>query len=73
MTSLKTSLSWVDSLPHPDLRAGVHHISDVMPRVLDRYGLSLEQKSNSVRPTLVVDASDSFDVMLACLESALAS
>ena len=73
MITFRISLSFADSPPHPDLPAGVHHISDVIPHVLDRYSLSLEQDPNSVRPTLVTDANDLFDVMIAGLESVLAS
>jgi hypothetical protein len=73
MIKVLISLSFVDSPPRPNLPAGLHHISDVMPLVLDGHRLSPEQDPNSMHPTLVTDANGLFDVMLAGLESAIAS
>ena len=46
-----------------------------MPHVLDRYGLSMELEldPDPVRPAPLSEAIDLFDVMIACLEGALAS
>ncbi len=57
---------------HPNLAARIQHISEIMPHVLDRYGLSLENEPVSERPAMASDAADLMDVMIACLESATA-
>jgi hypothetical protein len=62
-------MAWFDPPSHPKLQPGVHHIAEIMPLVLDRYGLSLDQEHNSVRPA-TTEAIELFDVMMACLESA---
>lgn len=52
MTTLKTSLCPVDQRQDFGIKlpTGVRHISDIMPSVLNRYGSSLDQESNSVHP-----------------------
>ena len=52
---------------------GVCHVSKVMPAVLARYGLSLEERPNAERPAVATGANDFFDVSIAALESVLAS
>jgi hypothetical protein len=42
ITKISISLSWIDPPPHHSLPAGLHHIAEIMPHVLDRYGLSME-------------------------------
>ena len=39
MITIRISLSWVEPPPHPDLPTGIHHIAEIMPHVLARYGL----------------------------------
>jgi hypothetical protein len=73
MIETHISITLVDSTPNPDLPTGVHHVSEVMPLVLDRYGLSLERDPNSVRSESATEVNDLLDVMIACLEAALAS
>ena len=75
MITTSISMTWVDPPPLPNLTAGVHHIAEIMPHVLDRYGLSLGpgQDLNAERPTSSIEAIDLFDVMIACLEEALAT
>jgi hypothetical protein len=70
ITKTSISLSWVEPPPLPNLPADAHHIAEIMPAVLDRYGLSLEleQDPNSERPAPSIEAIDLFDVMIACLE-----
>ena len=70
MTTLTTSLSSIDS--PPNLPSGLHHISDVLPLVLARHGLTSEKAPNVMQPP-ATNAHDFFDVMFAGLESALAS
>ena len=69
ITKMSISLTLVDA-PHapPDLPAGLHHIAAIMPLVLASHGLDAE----SGQPTAASMATD-FDLMLAALESALAS
>jgi hypothetical protein len=38
MTTIRISIAWVD--PYPQATAGLHHISEIMPHVLNRYGLA---------------------------------
>jgi hypothetical protein len=75
MFTINISLSWVAQPPHPNLTAGVHHIAEIMPHVLDRYGLSLEpeQDPDAERSTSSIEAIDLFDVMIACLEETSSS
>ena len=70
-----SSLTLFDGSHYPARPAGVHHIAEIVPHVLDRYGLSLEpeQDPNAERPTSSIEAIDLFDVMIACLEEASAS
>jgi hypothetical protein len=42
-----------------------------MPHVLAHYGLSLEQEPDSEPPAIPTEVVALFDVMFACLESAL--
>jgi hypothetical protein len=72
MITIRISLSWIDPPPHPNLRAGVHHIAEIMPHVLDRHSSSPEQEPDSVLRANATDATDLFDVTLSCLKSALA-
>jgi hypothetical protein len=72
MITIRISISWVDPPPDPNLPAGVHHIAEIMPHVLDSYGLSFEDGTVSERPAVASDAADLFAVMISCLESALA-
>ena len=70
MTSMQISLSTVDTPPHPTLPTNVHHIAEIMPHVLSRHGLPTSDKPNAMQPS---PATDLFNVMIASLESALAS
>jgi hypothetical protein len=72
MTALSISLSFVGPSPLPSPPAGLYHIAEIMPHVLDRYGLSLDQEPDSVPPAKAREATDVFDVTISCLESALA-
>ena len=68
-TQISISLTLVDA-PHtlPDLPSGVHHIAEIMPTVLASHGLN----ADSEQPTAASMATH-FDLMIAALESALAS
>ena len=55
------------------LPPGVFRASELMPKVLARYGLSLEGGCNADQPIAASDANVLFNVMLAGIESALAS
>jgi hypothetical protein len=69
ITKLSISLTLVEA-PHPlpDLPSGIHHISEIMPAVLAAHGLD----ADSEQPTGTSIVTD-FEIMLAALESALAS
>jgi hypothetical protein len=56
----------VETAPHPNLAAGVHHIAEIIPTVLAAHGLA----ADSEQPTAANMAAD-FEVMIAALESAL--
>ena len=43
MITIRISMSWVDPPPRPTLPAGVHSMAEIMPQVLDRYGMSLDR------------------------------
>jgi hypothetical protein len=73
MTTLKTSPSFVDSGRCTKLPARVHHISEIMPHVLARHGFASSDEPNATQPTPATNAIDLFDVMIACLEEALAT
>jgi hypothetical protein len=67
-------LHWVVFLFPPALRL-LEPLHEIMPHVLDRYDLSLEDEPVSERPAVAIEANDLndlFDVMISCLESALA-
>ena len=68
ITKVSISLTWVETVPHPNLPAGVHSMSEIMPHVLAAHGLD----AVSEQPTAASMATD-FEVMIAVLESALAS
>ena len=53
--------------------AGVCHVSEVMPQVLARYGLSLEVRPDKKRVAVANETADLFEVSIAALESVLAS
>jgi len=72
MPTLKTSLSVVGSPPRPTLPSGLYHISEILPHVHTRHGLSSSDKPHPVRPP-APNANDFFNVMITSLESALAS
>jgi hypothetical protein len=72
-TSVSISLTAVDEPVGQSLPAGVCHVSEVMPTVLARYGLSLEERPDSERPAVATGANDFFDVSITALESVLAS
>jgi len=72
-TSVSISLSAVDEPVSRRLPAGVCHMSEVMPTVLARYGLSLEERPDAERPVVVDGTNDFFDVSIAEMESVLAS
>ena len=55
------------------LPAGVGHMSEVMPQVLARYGLPLEDRFDKKRTAVANETSDLFEVSIAALESVLAS
>jgi hypothetical protein len=63
---------WVSPTPLPCPPNSVHHIAEIMPHVLDSYGLSFEDEPVSEGPAVVSDPADLFDVLIACLESAIA-
>ena len=73
MTALSISLSFVDSSHSAGLPTGIHHIAEIMPHVLARHGLSSCDRPNATQLTPAAQATDLSDVMLAGLESALAS
>ena len=73
MTTLSISLSVLDPPPHPNLPSGVQHIAEIMPHVLARHGLSSSDRPNAMQLTPATKATDLSDVMIASLESALAS
>ena len=72
MITIRISMTLIDPPPHPNLPAGVHHIAEIMPHVLERHGLSPKQEPDSVPPAIATEATDIFDVTISCLESALA-
>ena len=72
-SSISISLSAVDEPVCRSLPTGVSHVSEVMPAVLARYGLSLEEKPDAERPAIATGANDFFDVSIAALESVLVS
>lgn len=72
-TSFYISQSAVNEPVRRSLPAGVCHVSEVMPAVLARYGLSLEERPGAERPAVATGANDFFDVTIAALESVLAS
>jgi hypothetical protein len=72
MITIRISLSWIDPQPRPLPARGLHHIAEITPHVLARHALSLEQKPDSVQPVKATEISDLFDVMISCLEAALA-
>ena len=73
MTTLSISLSFVDPPPHPTLPSGVHHIAEIIPHVLTRHGLSSSDRPNTMQLTPATKTTELFDVIIASLESALAS
>jgi hypothetical protein len=72
-TSISISLTAVDEPICQHLPAGVCHVSEVMPIVLARYGLSLEKEGDADRTASATGENDFFDVSIAALESVLAS
>ena len=75
MTTLTIALSRVQQPQDIGMKLppGVFRASELMPNVLARYGLSLESECEAARPALASEANDYFDVVIAGLESALAS
>ena len=75
MSRLKTASSAGDRAQGPRMKlpAGVCHVSELMPQVLARYGLSLDDEPRSKQPAPVTETNDFFDVMFIALESVLAS
>jgi len=72
ITKLSISLTWVDSTSHhPNLPAGVHSMSEIMPLVLAAHGLAM-QDDDTGQPTVPSITTD-FELMIAVLESALES
>jgi hypothetical protein len=57
----------------PKLPAGVRHVSEVVPLVLARYGLPLEDRPDKKRVIVANETTDLFAVSIAALESVLAS
>jgi hypothetical protein len=72
-TTVSISLSALGEPVCLSLPAGVCHVSEVMPTVLARYGLTLEERPNAERPAVAIAAIDFFDVTIAALESVLAT
>jgi hypothetical protein len=68
-TSVSISLTAVDEPVCRSLPVGVCHVSEVMPAVLARYGLSLEERPDVELPGVATGANDFFDVSIAALES----
>jgi hypothetical protein len=68
ITKISISLTWIEPAPHPNLPAGVHHIAEVMPAVLAAHGLDTDLE----QPT-AANIATNFELMIAALESALAS
>ena len=68
ITKISISLTWIEPVPHPNLPAEVHHIAEIMPAVLAAHGLDADLEQFTV-PCMATD----FEVMIAVLESALAS
>jgi hypothetical protein len=69
ITKLSISLTLVAApRPLPNLSTGLHHISEIMPAVLSGLGLD----ADSEQLTAASMATD-FDLLIAVLESALAS
>jgi hypothetical protein len=58
--------------PRTELPAGVCHVSQVMPLVLARYGLSMDEQPDADCVAPASEATDFFDVTIAALESVLA-
>jgi hypothetical protein len=74
MTTLQISLSRVQHVsPQIKLPPGVFRASKLMPKVLARYGLSMEGGTDANPPIPASEANDYFEIMVAGLESALAS
>jgi hypothetical protein len=73
MITIRISLSWADSPPHPALAAGVHRMAEIMPVVLASHGLAMPDDGDPVRPADATDANVLFDATITGLESALAS
>jgi hypothetical protein len=72
-TTVSISLSALGEPVCRSLPAGVRHVSEVMPAVLARYGLTPEESPNAERPAVAIAAIDFFDVAVAALESVLVS
>jgi hypothetical protein len=68
ITQVGISLTRTETIPSPDLPAGVHHIGEIMPAVLAAHGLDADSEQSTAAST----ATDS-ELMIAALESALAS
>jgi hypothetical protein len=58
--------------PRTELPTGVCHVSQLMPLVLARYGLSMDEMPEANRTDPASEATDFFDVTIAALESVLA-
>ena len=59
--------------PWRKLPAGVFHVSELMPSVLARYGLPLEDRPDKKRVAVANETADLVEVSIAALESDLAS
>ena len=70
MTTLKSSTSQTYSPPSPKLPSGVRRVAEIMPALLDRYGLKLVDVPSENQPTVVAAL---LDVSVASLTESLAS
>ena len=71
MSKMKNALLTGDRLQDPNLPTTLHHISEIIPHILDRYHLSLDSLPPTSQPS-TPHPSNHCSLTIACPETLLA-